>query len=109
MNTLTIDGLTFEINEPVVLDATEVRTGNDIRIVVSKHLVTYARSEDMSVYWDEDENLFKIYTGKEGLELYVSKEVAEEVAKFLEIPRWAYDLYNNVVTLKDGEWIYTEI
>lgn len=109
METLKIDGLTFEISEPFVIDETEMRTGNDVRIEVSKHFVVYTSTENMSVYWDEDEDVFKIYTGLEHVNLFVSKEVAEKVAEFLKIPRWAYDLYNNVLTLKNGEWTYTEI
>lgn len=109
MNTLKIDSLTFEVQEPLVIDELESRTGKDVRIEVSKHFVVYTSTENMSVYWDEEEEVFKIYTGLEHVNLFVSKEVAEKVAKFLDIPKWAYDLYNNIVTLKNGEWIYTEI
>ncbi|WAX22042.1 hypothetical protein spd_00010 [Shewanella phage Dolos] len=109
MNTLKIDGLTFEINEPTVINETVIDTEKNVRIEVSKHFVVYTSIENMSVYWDEENDLFKIYTGVENVELFVNKEVAEKAAEFLNITKWAYDNYDNIVTLQNGEWVYTEI
>ncbi|MDH0448716.1 hypothetical protein [Shewanella sp. GD04112] len=101
MNTLNIDGL--------VIEKSEFMGVAEARIEVSKHLALHSRIEEMSMYWDEENETFKLITGIERAELFLSKEVAEKIAEFLKIPKWAYDNYDNVVTLKDGEWIYTEI
>jgi len=101
MNTLTIDGL--------VIEKSEFMGVPEARIEVSKHLALHSKIEEMSMYWDEEDETFKLITGIARAELFLSKEVAEKIAEFLNLTKWAYDNYDNVVTLKNGEWIYTEI
>lgn len=101
MNTLKIDGL--------VIEKSEFMGVPEARIEVSKHLTLYSRIEEMSMYWNEEDESFQLITGIERASLFLEKEVAEKITEFLNIPKWAYDNYDNVVTLIDGEWIYTEI
>lgn len=101
MNTLEIDGLEIEKSEFMGVA--------EARVKVSKHLALHTKIKEMSVYWDEEDDVFKLMTGIPRAELYLDKEVAEKIAEFLNLTKWAYDNYDNIVTLQNGEWIYTEI
>jgi len=101
MNTLKIDGL--------VVEKSEFMGVQEARIEVSKHLALHTKIEKMSMYWDEENETYILMTGIEKASLFLTKEVAEKIAEFLNLTKWAYDNYDNIVTLKNGEWIYTEI
>lgn len=101
MKTLNIDGLAIEKSEFMGVP--------EARIEVSKHLALNSKIEDLSIYWNEEDELFLLETGLKGINFSLDKEVAEEIAEFLGLTKWAYDNYDNVVTLQNGEWVYTEI
>lgn len=101
MNTLKIDGLEIE--------KSEFEGVPEARIVVSKHMIIYSKIKDLSIYWNEEDELFLLETGLKGVNFSLDKDVAEKIAEFLNITKWSYDNYDNIVTFKNGEWIYTEI
>lgn len=101
METIKIDGLEIE--------KSEFEGVPEARIVVSKHMVLHTKISEMSIYWYEEDELFKLITGIKGTELYLDKDVAEKIAEFLDLTKWAYDDYDNVVIYNDNEWTYTEI
>ncbi|MDH1316661.1 hypothetical protein N5C36_21565 [Shewanella xiamenensis] len=101
METLTIDGLEIE--------KSEFQGVPEARIVVSKHMIICSKIKDLSIYWNEEDELFLLETGLKGVNFSLNKEIAEKIAEFLNIKKWAWDEYDNVVIYKDGEWTYTEI
>ena len=101
METLNIDGLEIAKGE--------FQGVPEARIVVRKHMVLNTKISEMSIYWCEEDEIFKLITGIKGAELYLDKDVAEKIAEFLDLTKWAYDDYDNVVIYNDGEWTYTEI
>ena len=101
METLNIDGL--EIEKTIFKGEIEVR------IAISKHMILHTKTKDMSMYWNEEDESYMLLTGIERATLYLEKEIAEEIATFLSITKWACDKYDNVVVFKKGEWTYKEI
>ena len=98
METLNIDGL--------VIEKSEFMGVKEARIEISKHLALHTKIKDMTMYWNEEDDSYMLLTGIERATLCLEKEIAEEIAAFLGIPKWAYDKYDNVVVLKNGEWTY---
>lgn len=98
METLKIDSLEIEKSEFEGVPET--------RIVVSRHMIIYSKIKDLSIYWNEEDELFLLETGLKGVNFYLDKDVAEKIAEFLNIKKWAWDEYNNIVTFKDGKWSY---
>ncbi|MCU8107436.1 hypothetical protein L5M38_23380 [Shewanella sp. SM101] len=101
METLNIDGLEIE--------KSEFEGVPEARIVVSKHMIIYSKIKDLSIYWNEEDELFLLETGLKGVNFSLDKDVAEKIAEFLDLTKWAYDDYDNVMIYNNGKWTYTEI
>lgn len=101
METLNIDGL--------VIEKSEFMGVKEARIIVSKHMIICSKIKDLSIYWNEEDELFLLETGLKGVNFSLDKNIAEKIAEFLNIKKWAWDEYDNIVELKNGEWTYTEI
>lgn len=98
MKTLNIDGLEIE--------KSEFEGEKEARIVVSKHMIICTKIKDLSIYWNEEDELFLLETGLKGINFSLDKEVAEKIAEFLNIEKWAWDENDNIVTFYNGEWSY---
>ncbi|MCU8107435.1 hypothetical protein L5M38_23375 [Shewanella sp. SM101] len=95
METLKVDGL--------VIEKSEFMGVAEARIEISKHLALHTKIEKMSMYWNEDDESYMLLTGIERASLFLEKAVAEEIAEFLNLTKWKYDEYDNVVVFKNGE------